>query len=65
MLDSFRYRKNKDFFKCDLKTIEDSIESILDLMNKLRKDCPITKYSSKVLEQIKEIKKTSKKNSKK
>jgi phage anti-repressor protein len=65
MLDSFRYRKNKDFFKCDLEIIEITIKNILDSMNNLRKDCPEIKSSSNVFNKIKTNKKTSKRISKK
>ena len=46
MLDSFRYRNNKDFFDCDIKLIKSTIKKIHNLLKNLRKDCKSSKVTN-------------------
>lgn len=64
ILDNKRYRENKDFFDCDIKTIKKVIKDVDKLLNTYRDNCDGDKISN-IKTNKKIIKKPLKKSSKK
>ena len=69
ILDSYRYRNNKDFFDCDIKIIKQAIKKSNNLLLEFRNNCDerTIKKNNNVVKKIskKNSKKISKKTSKK
>ena len=64
ILDTRRYRENKDFFDCDIKIIKRAIIDMNKLLIKYRNNCNMDEIANIQIDK-KKIKKSSKKSSKK